>query len=262
MLNEFCNFVPSGFVVVGDDTSSVQSFYMSSTEITNLQYNEFLNDLKTTGEIEKLAIAIIDTACWTRGKMYGEPMAKYYHSHPAYDAYPVVGISKEGAEMFCEWLSDKYTQLSGGELKLKFRLPRQEEWMRAARGSNHYQTYAWNSPYLRNKEGMLQANFLAIGSENVRRNEDTGTLEVVRDGITINHSDAAYDIVAPTRSYWPNAQGFYNLNGNVAELIADGNRAVGGAWTSPGYDIRNESVMAVEGPRPDVGFRVVATMIP
>jgi formylglycine-generating enzyme required for sulfatase activity len=234
---------------------------MSSTEITNVQYQEFLNDLKRRGELEKLQIAQIDSACWTRGKMYGEPMAKYYHNHPAYDGYPVVGISKEGAELFCAWLSEKYAALSNGELKLSFRLPTQEEWMRAARGEKHYQTYAWETPFLRNKDGLMCANFLAVGAENVRRNAETGVLEITTDDLTINHLDGAFDIVAPAKSYAANAQGFYNLNGNVAELLSDGSWAAGGGWTSPGFDIRNESVMQVKGPRPDVGFRVVATFL-
>lgn len=259
-LNDFCGFVASGDAVLNGDTTSVQAFYMSNTEITNLQYREFLNDLKNKGDFEKLAIAQIDTACWTRGKMYGEPMAKYYHSHPAYDGYPVVGVSKEGAELFCTWLSEKYETLSNGELKLKFRLPTQEEWLRAARGDNHYQTYAWETPILRNKEGMMQANCLNIGAENVRRNPETGALEVTLETYAMSPTDLKSDIVAPAKSYWPNANGFYNLNGNVAELLADG-RAAGGGWTSPGFDIRNESVMSVKGTQPDVGFRVVASVI-
>lgn len=261
ILNGFCSYVPSGYAMLNGDSSSVQAFYMSSTEITNLQYNEFLADLKKMGETDKLAVAQIDTACWTRGKMYGEPMAKYYHSHPAYYNYPVVGISKEGAELFCAWLSEKYLALSNGELKLQFRLPTQEEWIRAARGNKHYQTYAWETPYLRNKEGNVQANFLNIGAENVRRNGETGEFEIALEALAISPEDGNVDLLAPAKSYWPSEQGFYNLNGNVAEWLADGQRAAGGAWTSPGFDIRNESIMQVQGTRPDVGFRVVATIV-
>ena len=45
--------------------------------------------------------------------------------------YPVVGVSWEDAQSFCQWLTEKETaegKLSGGA---KYRLPSDEEWSRA-----------------------------------------------------------------------------------------------------------------------------------
>ena len=257
-LDGFCNFVPSGYAVVNGDTSSVQGFYMSEGEITNFQYREFLFDLKQNGETEKLKIAQIDTLGWRTPLGFNEPYVDYYHAHPAYAGYPVVNVSKEGAELFCEWLSKKYEDLSNGELKITFRIPTHAEWMRAARGDNHYARYSWGGPYLRNAKGCFLANFTAVGAENITRDPKTGELVVVSKpmpGMAMDHSD----ITAPALSYNPNAYGLYNMNGNVAEMISDGDLAVGGGWKSPGYDIRNESTMAFTKPSNEVGFRVVAT---
>ena len=69
------------------------------------------------------------------------------------------------------------------------------------------------------------------------------------------------DVLAPSKSYWPNDFGIYNMNGNASEMISDGEFVVGGDWRSPGYDIRNESIKAYNGPSPEIGFRIVASYI-
>jgi formylglycine-generating enzyme required for sulfatase activity len=69
------------------------------------------------------------------------------------------------------------------------------------------------------------------------------------------------DLTAPAESYSPNGYGLYNMNGNVAEMISDGDFAVGGSWNSPGYDIRNQSIKKFKGAHPTVGFRIVATHV-
>jgi formylglycine-generating enzyme required for sulfatase activity len=260
-LEGFCEFIPSWNSVVEGDTTSVQSFYMSSSEITNFQYQEFLDDLLRKGELEKYNIAKVDSTGWTRDNnlIYLEPMQNYYHKHPAYDNYPVVNVSKAGAELFCDWLTQKYDSLSNGEMKLKFRLPLRSEWIRAASGNLLGATYSWGGPYLRNDKGCMLANFLRMGSENISRNPETGEMEVIRTSYSSSFDHT--DITAPTKSYLPNDYGLYNMNGNVSEMIADGDFAVGGDWYSPGFDIRNQSIKEFKRPEPTVGFRVVTTFL-
>ena len=132
--------------------------------------------------------------------------------------------------------------------------------MRAARGGNHNSTYTWGGPFLRNAKGDYLANFMALGAENITKNNETGELEVVRK-LTMSIAGNTSDVTAPALSYSPNYFGIYNMNGNVAEMISDGDYAVGGDWSSPGYDIRNESIKPFTEPNPTVGFRVVATYI-
>jgi formylglycine-generating enzyme required for sulfatase activity len=64
-------------------------------------------------------------------------------------------------------------------------------------------------------------------------------------------------MMAPVHSYDPNPYGLYNMNGNIAEMVTDSSIAVGGCWNSPGYDVRNESVMPFDKPSIFVGFRPV-----
>jgi len=264
VLENFCAYVPSGSTLIENDTVSVQGFYISEGEITNFQYQEFLSDLKKRGETEKLKIAQIDTNNWnTELKWENNKYADYYHKHPAYRDYPVVNVSKEGAQLYCEWLTEKYDSLSGGELTLKFRIPTHTEWLRAARGNLVLSSYAWGGPYLRNTKGQILANFLQSGSECITRNQETGKLEVTTEkvGYVFDPSMDGADVTAPSKSYWPNDFGIYNMNGNVSEMISDKKLVVGGDWRSPGYDIRNESARAYKGSSVTVGFRIVASYV-
>ena len=263
VLDGFCNYVPSGHSVIDGDTISVQSFYMSKTEITNIQYQEFIYSLMKNNDEEKLAIAKVDSLEWGRifKTFSGEQYGKFYHKHPAYHSYPTVNVSREGAELFCEWLTVKYDSLSNGELKLKFRIPSRAEWMRAARGDHHEYTYSWKGPFLRNSKGTIIANFVRLGERNVSRNKVTGRFEIVIIPPVHLSNLSSPDVTAPAKSYWPNEYGFYNMNGNVSEMISDGEFAVGGDWRAPGYDVRNESIKPFTGAHPTVGFRIVATDI-
>lgn len=262
VLDGFCALVPSGNAVIAEDTISVQAFYMSKTEITNAQYREFLNALKQKGDSATLSLAQIDSNAWRNPRNFSEPYASYYHSHPAYDNYPVVNITVQGAERYCAWLSDYYDSISNGTLKLIFRIPTQAEWIRAARGDEHHKQFAWTGNSIHNENGQKRANFLTIGEQNITRDSATNQLKLVsREQYFFEGPFAGNDIIAPAKSYWPNEFGFYNLNGNVSEMIADRNRSIGGCWNAPGFDIRNESLMRYDGPDPRVGFRVVASVV-
>ncbi len=35
-----------------------------------------------------------------------QPMVEYYYQHPAYGNYPVVNVSKDQMQGYCNWLSD------------------------------------------------------------------------------------------------------------------------------------------------------------
>ncbi len=51
-------YIPSGTLLMFNKTKiSVLPFFMSKTEITNLEYNEFLADLKKQGKTEQYEIA-------------------------------------------------------------------------------------------------------------------------------------------------------------------------------------------------------------
>lgn len=232
-------------------------FVMLATEVDNFDYQLFLEELKSSGDLEMYNRAAVDTLGWRSKLSYGEPYCTYYHNHPAYRHYPVVNVTREGAELFCEWLTTKLKEADGGQSGLTFRLPTHEEWLFAARGGEVSRTYSWGGPYLRNSKGCYLCNFAALGAENIAR--DTAGNLIVMKNVDRDWHDHA-DVTAPTKSYFPNTFGLYNMNGNVAEMVADEEIVAGGSWKDPGYDVRNVSTQPYTGAAPTIGFRVVATV--
>jgi sulfatase modifying factor 1 len=149
-----------------------------------------------------------DTLVWVHDFTYSfnEPMTKMYFSHPAYDDYPVVGVSWKQARAFCIWRTDllnNYLRKIGGVRVQDFRLPTESEWEYAARGGLDLAPFPWGGPYIRNTRGCFLANFKPMRGNYI----DDGGFHTV-----------------PASSYSPNDYGLYCMSGNVAE------------WTSNAYD--------------------------
>jgi formylglycine-generating enzyme required for sulfatase activity len=93
--------------------STVSSFYMDETEVTNhfyLEYTSWLNRVYGSSYPEIVERALPDTAAWRNKLAYNEPMVNYYLRHPAYRDYPVVGVSWLQATEFCKWRSDRVNE--------------------------------------------------------------------------------------------------------------------------------------------------------
>lgn len=149
-----------------------------------------------------------DTLAWIHDFTYSfnEPMTKNYFWHPAYDDYPVVGVSWKQANAFCIWrtqLLESFLIENGGIIVNDFRLPTESEWEWAARGGLDLSPYPWGGPYIRNSRGCFLGNFKPMRGNYI----DDGGFHTVK----IN-------------SYNPNDYGLYCMAGNVAE------------WTSNAFD--------------------------
>jgi formylglycine-generating enzyme required for sulfatase activity len=253
-------FIPMGSTTIDTATVSVQSFFMSKNEITNKQYRTFLNDLKVAGDLENFKKYYPDTTLWNIGKAsYNQPMVDNYFCHPAYDNYPVVNISREGAEQYCKWLTKKLKAQFGESIN-DVRLPFREEWVFAARGGLNRTVYPWGGPYLRNYKGCFLCNFKVIGAEQVTYNNETGQHEVKSETSACYQCDGAFHTII-VGHYSPNDFGLYDMAGNVSEMVQQNNVAVGGSWNSTGYDVRVESTAKFDSPSPFVGFRPVMTYL-
>lgn len=79
-----------------------------------------------------------DTLCWMRdfGYSNNEQMAVSYFNSPKYQNYPVVGVSWNQANAFCDWLTKQKINSYQTKNKLaeggKVRLPTEAEWAYAA----------------------------------------------------------------------------------------------------------------------------------
>jgi formylglycine-generating enzyme required for sulfatase activity len=224
--------------------------YASQFEVTNDEYSIFLNHLKQNKQTEKYQWSQIDSSQWRVNSAYNEPFVSYYHAHPAYANYPVVNVSFEGANFFCEWLTEQYNTNAKRQFKkVLFRLPTKEEWITIAKCGNPSATYPWEGIELKTKKGLYRCNF-------IRAVDDTM-------GVAGNNNDHA-DITAPSKSYWPNQCGIYNLSGNVAEMIADKGKTMGGSWLDEAEAMKIESpgkFATYNTPMPTIGFRYVMEII-
>jgi gliding motility-associated lipoprotein GldK len=149
-----------------------------------------------------------DTTVWIKDftYSYNEPMHNDYFSHPAYQDYPVVGVSWRQAVAFCNWrtnFKNDYQRGKGKPFVSRFRLPTEGEWEYAARGGIPSGTYPWGAPYLLNDRACFLANFKPLRGDYAA-------------------DQAVYTVEA--KSYEPNDYNLYNMAGNVAE------------WTNSSYE--------------------------
>jgi len=78
-----------------------------------------------------------DTLCWVKDFTYSfnEPMTNHYFWHPAYDDYPVVGVSYWQALAFLHWKTIKHQKellKKGIKARIKYDLPSEIQWDIAA----------------------------------------------------------------------------------------------------------------------------------
>ena len=150
-----------------------------------------------------------DTTTWIKDfkYSYNEPMHNDYFWHDAYSNYPVVGVTWDQANAFCQWRTktkNKYQKTKKKKsLVPKFRLPTEAEWEYAARGGMQSAMYPWGGPYTKNDRGCFMANF-----------------KPMRGDYTVDQ--ALYTVEA--NAYDPNGYNLYNMAGNVSE------------WTDSSYE--------------------------
>ncbi|MDP2422806.1 MAG: SUMF1/EgtB/PvdO family nonheme iron enzyme [Bacteroidales bacterium] len=93
---------------------TVPSFYMDETEVSNLDYLEYLYWLWRvfgTNHPEVYYKALPDTLVWREKLAYNEPLVDYYLRHPAYHNYPVVGVTWQQANDYCIWRTDRVNEM-------------------------------------------------------------------------------------------------------------------------------------------------------
>lgn len=93
---------------------TVSSFYMDRSEVSNLDYLEYIHWLtRVYGSEypEMINRALPDTTVWRSSLSYNEPMVEIYFRHPAYRDYPVVGVTWLQANDYALWRSDRVNEM-------------------------------------------------------------------------------------------------------------------------------------------------------
>ena len=203
---------------------TVHSFYISETEVANVDWKEFLHYYERDSGAEKMALLKPDTTVWFRDLAYNEPFVELYFQHPAYNNYPVVGVSWFQCNEFCKWL----TNFTNRELVAKdpnaslyphpkFRLPTEAEWEYAARGLLEQELYPWEGKSVRDEKGRFRANMKRGRGDYAGRSAEGASNIPGDEGL-----NDGYMIPGPVTSFYAtNDFGLYNMAGNVAEWTMD-----------------------------------------
>ncbi|MBL4862872.1 MAG: SUMF1/EgtB/PvdO family nonheme iron enzyme [Crocinitomicaceae bacterium] len=217
--------------------------YMNAYETSNADYAKFLSNVLRSRKLELFTNVVYDSAQWVKKfpASSQEPMRNLYHWHPAYDEYPVVNVSHDAAKIYCNWLTQQYNlQRKRKYTKVEFRLPTEKEWTLAAQNGD-----------LNSKTGLANDD---------PKNEKGCYLLNIKTGEGRYYDDGAFH-TAKVSSYNPNKKGFYNLLGNVAEMVNRKDIAKGGCWYTTLEECYIPKKMEFKGPDPGIGFRIVMEVI-
>jgi len=233
------------------------SLYACKYEVSNIEYRNFLADLKTKDATlaEKFKI---DSTKWNRGSM-----EQYYHLHPAFNEFPVVNVRYEAAIAYCHWLTEKYNSDPKRKFeKVKFILPTEQEWIEAANSGIKNRMYPWGSYYMRNKNGEFLCNFKHVSDAFIVSDESGKPLinEVGIEKMTSDRNNNAF-YTTNVKTFWPNKFGLYNMSGNVAEMTIEQGLTKGGSWNSYGGEVTIQTKKIFREASPEVGFRVFMKII-
>ena len=226
------NLIEKSVAKITDD------LYAGKFEVSNWLYRQFLIDLKVNHRSADLKVAQIDSAGWLAKPIFNEPFVRSYHTDEKCDDFPVVNISVEAANLFCNWLTEKYNSFPDKKLKsAKFILPDEQEWILAAKGGRMNSVYSSGNS-LKNDKGMFMCNFQQDGSKFVE-----------------NVPNISPDILAPVLSYWGNDLGIYNMSGNAAEMISTKGVTKGGSFKTNEDALKLDAKGNYKGSASDIGFR-------
>ena len=148
----------------------------------------------------------------------------FSNGHPDLPNAPAVNMTYEAAQAYCQWLTAVYNQSTYKRKKfnqVKFYLPSVEEWRKAASG-NSSASYPWGKDFTKNQKGCYVANLNPYYAEY----DATQSKYIVSKKPESPGEDGGFFPVIVT-AYFPNEMGFYNMGGNVAEMVAGGERVYG-----------------------------------
>jgi formylglycine-generating enzyme required for sulfatase activity len=217
--------------------------FMQEAEVTNYEYGQYLSYLKENKMDNALKVALYDSTQWEKKFKYSihDPLTDLYAWHPAYQNYPIVNISYEGATAYCNWLTQQYNQQKKRSYKkVVFRLPTKAEWLEMATAGKPTELNPFPGGTIKNQSGCYLAN--------------------IKPTPTSFFEDGGFHSVNVS-SYNPNNLGFYNSFGNVSEMINVKGAAMGGSWYNLYEECTFDKTQNYTGADPGVGFRVVMEII-
>lgn len=219
------------------------NLYMDEHELTNIDWQEYTYWIKEN-EPDQYSSILLDTSAWSSLGTAFAPFIKQYHKIPAYNSYPVVGVTHEQATDYCKWRSKVVNEMlalnPNGQKKfgtILYRLPSQQEWEYAASGGLNRRDFAYGY------------NGLTTSKDNKKV-----YLDWSEGKRTAQQNSSA---TASVYSFTPNGKGYYNMIGNVAEMVQEKGIAKGGSWRHSVHQSKISHKLSYDVPTPWLGFRCI-----
>jgi len=237
------------FFKSGNNFNYLKSFYVSNTEISNLEYQEFLNWVKNhngykeVNPLKKDSNNVFMNAfmysfhkpnkelikrfgknavnvypkldVWTTDftNSYNQPMTDFYFVHPAYNSYPVVGVSYWQALAYVDWLTWIWQSRMDAQnipYEVEFDLPYDYEWEQT-------------SKYVLDEMAITEVHDNHLCNLAVKHVDDLNFREEI--GIYNSTSAGDYFQTLPVGHVMPtlpaNATMLKNLDANISEWIKE-----------------------------------------
>jgi disulfide oxidoreductase YuzD len=270
--------------------------HAQESEVTNEQYNYFLNYLSTNSltdlyEKYKFDFSAYDEPALSLMKGYVSPGGLHKKGNQ-FKTYPAVNIRYESAIAYCDWLTTQYNNSPDHKFKkVKFRLPSIDEWQVAAAGFKNptswklddltaeVKIYPKGEEFGKNFEKkivslkdpeILYPWFRVFNYRNSvvnRKGCYLGNFKVPDNitcpGIKKGGIMAADGFLAMsiTEAYFPNDVGLFDVVGNVAEMTLEKGKACGGSWNHTPEESTIKSINAYTKPDAAIGFRIFMEIV-
>ena len=276
------------------------NLYAYETETSNSLYRSFLTSLEAQGQFDLLKQCDFDLSSYdaqtkafyqTYTAPYRRPLNKTDTTAKNYSDFPVVNISHGAAVMFCQWLTQQYNSRPGKKKfkNVKFRLPTLEEWQIAALGYAEFQSWELDKntvgviipddtvsnplkgkrTYIKMNNEILYPWFVTYNYRNKAQNRNNcflGNFKMPEHYVSCMSpgsfsSGDGWIKMASTACYYPNDMGFYDVVGNVAEMIDEKGKACGGSWNDLPASSTIRSIKNYKRPGDTIGFRVFMEVV-
>lgn len=219
-------------------------------ELTNSNYKVFLDHLRKN-DTALYEQCMYDSLNWSRiyPYSYTSSLMRQYHSNSAYGDYPIVNIQYSAALEYCKWLTKEYNSMKKRTYqKVAFRLPTEEEWI-VATSCLPGGKLPWygDKGYTSDLKYMANIKFAIVEAEG-----RTGPEYMADNALYMNR----------VGEYPMNANGLFDMIGNVAEMVSEEGKAKGGGWNSFISECYADQSQKYEGwGHPEVGFRLFMEII-